>query len=75
MKNVLEKTGHKKAYYDRRRFMKISAASFALLLIAAIPVGISYRLSLMNNEDNISARKDENYFEEEDDSIIEIEEE
>lgn len=75
MKDVLEKTGHKKAYYDRRRFMKATAASFVLLLIAAIPVGISYRISLMNQEDNVSAKKEENHFEEEDTSILEYEEE
>ena len=72
MKNVLEKTGHKKPYYTGRRLAKFSAAAFALLLIAAIPVGISYRISLMNNQDNVSAKQGVNQFE--DDEDIEIEE-
>ncbi len=75
MKNVLEKTGHKKAYYETRRLMKYAAASFALFLIAAIPVGISYRISLMNNETDISAKKEEKHVEEEDSSIQTYEEE
>lgn len=74
MKNVLEKTGHKKAYYSTRRFMTYTAAAFALFLIAAIPVGISYRISLMNNETDISTKR-EKHVEEEESSILEYEEE
>ena len=59
MKNVLEKTGHKKAYYDRQRFFRISAFSFALLLLAAIPVGISYRLSTLETENTLTNYKEE----------------
>lgn len=73
MKNVLEKTGHKKPYYDGRRLAKFSAAAFALLLIAAIPVGISYRISLMNNQDNVSEKQGVNQFGDEEEDI-EIEE-
>lgn len=46
MKDKLEKTGHKKGYYMRRGFLKGLALGFALLTVAAIPIGISYKISV-----------------------------
>ncbi|MBR4811627.1 MAG: hypothetical protein IKZ68_00755 [Bacilli bacterium] len=45
MKDKLEKTGHKKGYYMRRGFLRGLALGFALLTVAAIPIGISYKVS------------------------------
>lgn len=45
MKNKLEKTGHKKGYYRARRILSLSLFCFVGLSLAAIPVGISYKIA------------------------------
>lgn len=45
MKNKLEKTGHKKAYYKAKGFFGIFLFGILGLSLAAIPVGITYRIA------------------------------
>lgn len=51
MKDKLEKTGHKKLYYRLKSVLTIFMFSIALAAAAAIPVGISYRLSAEKAEE------------------------
>ena len=45
MKDKLEKTGHKRSFYKTRMFAVIFALIISLFALAAIPVGITYKLS------------------------------
>jgi hypothetical protein len=45
MKDKLEKTGHKKLYYDLKTIFTILLFAVAVLALAAIPVGVTYKLS------------------------------
>jgi hypothetical protein len=45
MKDKLEKTGHKKFYYRLKSLFTVLMFSIAIAAVAAIPVGISYRLA------------------------------
>ena len=45
MKDKLEKTGHKKFYYQCKVFFTVMMLGLAVLALAAIPVGVSYRLA------------------------------
>ena len=45
MKDKLEKTGHKKAYYRARTALGVFAFALASLSLAAIPVGITYQIA------------------------------
>ena len=56
MKDKLEKTGHKKGYYMRRGFLKGLALSFALLTVAAILIGISYKVSVAKIDEPKAAK-------------------
>lgn len=51
MKDKLEKTGHKKLYYRLKSALTVLMFSIALAAAAAIPVGISYRLSAEKGEE------------------------
>lgn len=46
MKDKLKKNGHKKGYYMFQGFIKTFLATVCLLVIAAVPVGIAYRISV-----------------------------
>jgi len=56
VKDKLEKTGHKKGYYMRRGFLKGLALGFALLTVAAIPIGISYKVSVAKIDEPKAAK-------------------
>ena len=45
MQDKLTKTGHKKFYYRMKTGMTILLFSIAVVAVAAIPVGITYRLA------------------------------
>jgi hypothetical protein len=45
MKDKLEKTGHKKLYYDLKMFFTVLLFGVAVLALAAIPVGVTYKLA------------------------------
>ncbi len=45
MKNKLEKTGHKRGYYKAKGFFGIFLFGILGLSLAAIPVGITYRIA------------------------------
>ncbi|MCH3908818.1 MAG: hypothetical protein LKF75_02420 [Bacilli bacterium] len=45
MKDKLEKTGHKKFYYELKSALAIFMFVMALFALAAIPVGITFKLS------------------------------
>jgi hypothetical protein len=45
MKDKLEKTGHKKLYYDLKMFFTVFLFAVAILALAAIPVGVTYKLA------------------------------
>ncbi|MCQ2799965.1 MAG: hypothetical protein MJ228_04340 [Bacilli bacterium] len=46
MKDKLKKNGHKKGYYVFQSFIKTFLAAVCLLVVAAVPVGIAYRISV-----------------------------
>lgn len=46
MRDKLEKTGHKKAYYRARIALVSILAALGILSIGAIPVGITYSVAL-----------------------------
>lgn len=46
MKDKLKKNGHKKGYYVFQSFIKTFLATVCLLVVAAVPVGIAYRISV-----------------------------
>jgi hypothetical protein len=46
MKDKLEKTGHKKNYYVFKSAMIVFMVAIALTALAAIPIGITYRLAM-----------------------------
>jgi len=46
MKDKLKKNGHKKGYYVFQGFTKTFLAGLCLLVVAAVPVGIAYRISV-----------------------------
>ena len=59
MKNKLEKTGHKKAYYKAKGFFGIFLFGILGLSLAAIPVGITYRIAEAQAEAaNVSQSED-----------------
>ncbi len=45
MKDKLEKTGHRKRYYQFRHFVMAFLIALGALAVSAIPVGISIRLA------------------------------
>lgn len=52
MKDKLEKTGHKKGYYRLKSVLAITIFAVATAALAAIPVGISFKLSEAVAEEN-----------------------
>ena len=45
MKDKLDKTGKTKTYYRLRFASKAAVVSLAMFLLAAIPVGVSYKIA------------------------------
>jgi hypothetical protein len=45
MKDKLEKNGHKKLYYAFKSLLTICLFAIAITALAAIPVGITYKLA------------------------------
>jgi hypothetical protein len=45
MKDKLEKTGHKKLYYELKAALTVFMFVVAVFALAAIPVGISFKLA------------------------------
>lgn len=64
MKNKLEKTGHKKAYYKAKGFFGIFLFGVLGLSLAAIPVGITYRIAEAQAEAANVAKSDDSTKEE-----------
>lgn len=64
MKNKLEKTGHKKAYYKAKGFFGIFLFGVLGLSLAAIPVGITYRIAEAQAEAANVAKSDDSAKEE-----------
>lgn len=45
MKDKLEKTGHKKLYYEMKTVLTVFMFILAVFALASIPVGISFKLA------------------------------
>ena len=48
MKDKLEKTGHKKLYYEMKAALTVFMFTLAVFALAAVPVGISFKLAEAN---------------------------
>lgn len=55
MKNKLEKTGHKKLYYQLKAVLTVFLFGLAVFALSAIPVGISYKLAAAQAQEEASS--------------------